>query len=78
MVVTRRSEKETLFIAYSSNVAVLPSTSHHASSFICKTTCSLIYSNFVVKNGAENFTLGKRGAYALDRFFLELIFSSLM
>lgn len=42
MVVTKRSEKETLFKAYSSDVEVLPSTSHHASSFICKRTCNLM------------------------------------
>lgn len=49
MVVTKRSEKETLFKAYSSEVEVLPSTSHHASSFICKRTCKLIYINLLAR-----------------------------
>lgn len=33
--VTKWSEKETLFKAYSSDVEVLPRTNHHCSSFIC-------------------------------------------
>ena len=40
MWVTKRSEKETLFRAYSSEVEVLPRINHHASSLSCKRTSS--------------------------------------